>query len=102
MMEQRVIGSDGQFHVEDEAVDISVYGWEDWPSLPITRCSIIFYFFFFGKNLMIVPRHVGAAFTHQEVEVGPLVGLLHVVEVEPPVAALERRFRFLPGFSSSG
>src|SRR4030081_1087889 len=25
-----VIGHDGQFHVEDEAVDIGVYGWGDW------------------------------------------------------------------------
>jgi TRAP-type transport system small permease protein len=41
----RVIGSDGQFHVEDEAVDISVYGWEDWLTFALfwMMAVIVFY-----------------------------------------------------------
>ena len=37
---------------------------------------------------VVVARHEGAALADQEIEVGALVGLLHVVEVQPPVAAL--------------
>src|SRR3954449_809375 len=28
--QEHVLGPDGQFHVEDEAVDISIYGWGNW------------------------------------------------------------------------
>src|SRR3979409_505144 len=43
--QEPVIGSDGQFHVEDEAVDISVYGWEDWLSSALfwVMAVIVFY-----------------------------------------------------------
>jgi len=27
--QEHVLGADGQFHVEDEAVDVSIYGFED-------------------------------------------------------------------------
>jgi TRAP-type C4-dicarboxylate transport system permease small subunit len=43
--QEHVLGADGQFHVEDEAVDLSVYRWEDWASLVlfVTLASIVFY-----------------------------------------------------------
>ena len=43
--EEQVIGSDGQFHVEDEAVDISAYGWEDWLTFALfwIMASAVFY-----------------------------------------------------------
>ena len=35
----------GQFHVEDEAVDISVYGWEDWLTFALfwMMAAVVFY-----------------------------------------------------------
>jgi TRAP-type C4-dicarboxylate transport system permease small subunit len=43
--QEHVLGEDGQFHVEDEAVDLSVYRWEDWISLALfaVLASIVFY-----------------------------------------------------------
>jgi TRAP-type C4-dicarboxylate transport system permease small subunit len=40
-----VIGEDGSFHVTDEAVDLSVHGWEDWVSFALfwMMASIVFY-----------------------------------------------------------
>ncbi|HYD58271.1 MAG TPA: TRAP transporter small permease [Burkholderiales bacterium] len=40
-----VLGDDGQFHVEDEAVDISIYGWEDWVTLVlfVGMAGVLFY-----------------------------------------------------------
>src|SRR5918992_810158 len=45
---------------------------------------------------VVVAWHEGAAFADEEVEVGALVRLQHVVEVQLPVATLERRGRWLP------
>jgi TRAP-type C4-dicarboxylate transport system permease small subunit len=43
--QEHVLGEDGQFHVEDEAVDLGVYRWEDWISLAlfVTLAVIVFY-----------------------------------------------------------
>ena len=43
--QEHVLGEDGQFHVEDEAVDLAVYRWEDWASLALfaTLAFIVFY-----------------------------------------------------------
>src|SRR4051794_21236595 len=43
--EEHVLGSDGQFHVEDEAVDISIYGWEDWVTFLLfwIMAAVVFY-----------------------------------------------------------
>jgi TRAP-type C4-dicarboxylate transport system permease small subunit len=43
--QEHVLGDDGQFHVEDEAVDLGVYRWEDWASLAlfVTLAFIVFY-----------------------------------------------------------
>ena len=43
--QEHVLGADGQFHVEDEAVDISVYGWEDWVSFVLfwMMAAVVFY-----------------------------------------------------------
>jgi TRAP-type C4-dicarboxylate transport system permease small subunit len=43
--EEHVLGSDGQFHVEDEAVDISIYGWEDWITFALfwIMAAVVFY-----------------------------------------------------------
>ena len=40
-----ILGTDGQFHVEDEAVRLDVYGWEDWISFALfwTLAIIVFY-----------------------------------------------------------
>lgn len=40
-----VLGADGQFHVEDEQVDLRVYGWEDWVTLAlfIGMAGVLFY-----------------------------------------------------------
>jgi TRAP-type transport system small permease protein len=42
---EHVIGEDGQFHIADEAVDLSVYGWEDWATFVLfwTLAAIVFY-----------------------------------------------------------
>jgi TRAP-type C4-dicarboxylate transport system permease small subunit len=43
--QEKVIGNDGQFHVEDEAVDVSVYGFEDWITFVLfwIMAAIVFY-----------------------------------------------------------
>ena len=43
--QEHVLGDDGQFHVEDEAVDLGVYRWEDWASLAlfVMLAFIVFY-----------------------------------------------------------
>lgn len=43
--DQQVMGADGEFHVTDEAVDLSVYGWEDWASFLLfwVLAFIVFY-----------------------------------------------------------
>ena len=43
--QEHVLGEDGQFHVEDEAVDVSVYGWEDWVSFALfwIMAAVVFY-----------------------------------------------------------
>src|SRR5688572_33480365 len=50
----------------------------------------------FSYSLMIIARHEGAALADQEVEIRALVGLEHMIEVELPVAAIERRLGRLP------
>jgi TRAP-type C4-dicarboxylate transport system permease small subunit len=41
----QVLGGDGQFHVEDEAVDLSSYGWEDWVTFVLfwIMAAVVFY-----------------------------------------------------------
>ena len=43
--QEHVLGADGQFHVEDEVVDISVYGWEDWLTFALfwIMAAVVFY-----------------------------------------------------------
>ncbi|HYD08444.1 MAG TPA: TRAP transporter small permease [Reyranella sp.] len=43
--QDHVLGSDGQFHVEDEKVDISIYGWEDWVTFALfwMMAAVVFY-----------------------------------------------------------
>jgi TRAP-type C4-dicarboxylate transport system permease small subunit len=43
--QEHVLGPDGQFHVEDEAVDISIYGWEDWVTFVLfwMMAAVVFY-----------------------------------------------------------
>jgi TRAP-type transport system small permease protein len=43
--QEHVLGEDGQFHVVDEAVDVSVYGWEDWVSFALfwMMATVVFY-----------------------------------------------------------
>src|SRR5262245_52294216 len=43
--QEHVLDKDGQFHVEDEAVDISVYGWEDWVTFALfwVMAAVVFY-----------------------------------------------------------
>jgi TRAP-type C4-dicarboxylate transport system permease small subunit len=40
-----LIGADGEFHVEDEQVDISIYGWEDWVTFVLfwMMAAVVFY-----------------------------------------------------------
>ena len=33
--QEHVLGEDGQFHVQDEPIDLSGYGWEDWVALAL-------------------------------------------------------------------
>ena len=42
---QGLIGADGEFHVEDEKVDISIYGWEDWVTFVLfwMMAAVVFY-----------------------------------------------------------
>src|SRR2546426_8858467 len=49
---------------------------------------------------MIVARHEGAALADEKIEVGAFARLQHVIEVQLPVAALERRRGQLPVLSS--
>lgn len=43
--QEHVLGEDGQFHVEDEKVDLSSYGWEDWVSFVLfwVMAAVVFY-----------------------------------------------------------
>lgn len=43
--QEHVLGADGQFHVEDEKVDVSIYGWEDWLTFGLfwIMAGIVFY-----------------------------------------------------------
>ena len=43
--QEHVLGADGQFHVEDEAVRLDIYGWEDWASFALfwMLACIVFY-----------------------------------------------------------
>jgi len=43
--QEHVLGSDGLFHVEDEAVDLSSYGWEDWVTFALfwIMAAVVFY-----------------------------------------------------------
>jgi len=40
-----ILGADGQFHVADDAVDLSGYGWEDWLTFALfwALASVVFY-----------------------------------------------------------
>ena len=43
--QEHVLGADGQFHVEDEKVDIGIYGWEDWVTFVLfwMMAIVVFY-----------------------------------------------------------
>jgi len=43
--QEHVLGDDGQFHVEDEKVDIGIYGWEDWVTFVLfwMMAAVVFY-----------------------------------------------------------
>jgi TRAP-type C4-dicarboxylate transport system permease small subunit len=43
--QEHVLGEDGQFHVEDEAVDLGLYGWEDWVTFALfwMMAAVVFY-----------------------------------------------------------
>jgi TRAP-type C4-dicarboxylate transport system permease small subunit len=43
--QEHVLGEDGQFHVEDKAVDVSIYGWEDWVTFALfwMMAAVVFY-----------------------------------------------------------
>jgi len=43
--QDHVLGEDGQFHVDDEAVDLGVYGWEDWVTFALfwMMAAVVFY-----------------------------------------------------------
>lgn len=43
--QEHVLGEDGQFHIEDEAVDLGVYRWEDWIAFVLfwILAAIVFY-----------------------------------------------------------
>lgn len=45
---EQILGADGEFHVTDEPVDISVYAWEDWIAFGLfwTLAATVFYQFF--------------------------------------------------------
>src|SRR5712691_11367318 len=49
-----------------------------------------------GTALVVVARHEGAALAHEKVEIRAFVRLQHVIEVQAPVAARERRLGLLP------
>lgn len=87
---EQVLGADGEFHVTDEAVDLSVYGWEDWIASGLfwALAATVFYQFFtryalndsaswteeIARYLLICTVFVGAAMcvrrgTHIHVDV---------------------------------
>jgi TRAP-type C4-dicarboxylate transport system permease small subunit len=43
--EERVLGDDGQFHVTDEPIDVSIYAFEDWVSFALfwALAFVVFY-----------------------------------------------------------
>jgi len=43
--DEKIIDEEGHFHVEDEAVDISIYGWEDWVTFALfwIMAAVVFY-----------------------------------------------------------
>jgi len=43
--EEHVLGADGRFHVTDEEVRLSIYGWEDWIVLAVfwALAVVVFY-----------------------------------------------------------
>jgi TRAP-type C4-dicarboxylate transport system permease small subunit len=45
---EQILGADGEFHITDEPVDISVYAWEDWIAFGLfwTLAVTVFYQFF--------------------------------------------------------
>lgn len=45
---EQILGADGEFHVTDEPVDLSVYAWEDWISFALfwALAATVFYQFF--------------------------------------------------------
>jgi TRAP-type C4-dicarboxylate transport system permease small subunit len=45
---EHILGADGEFHITDEPVDISVYAWEDWVSFGLfwALAGTVFYQFF--------------------------------------------------------
>src|SRR5882762_6870562 len=49
-----------------------------------------------GTALVVVARHEGAALAHEKVEIGAFVRLQHVIEIEAPVAACQRRLGLFP------
>ena len=55
-----------------------------------------------GERLMVVPRHERAALADQEIEVGAIACLQHMVDVKLLVAALERRLGRLPARAARG
>jgi TRAP-type C4-dicarboxylate transport system permease small subunit len=45
---EQILGADGEFHITDEPVNISVYAWEDWIAFGLfwTLAGTVFYQFF--------------------------------------------------------
>ncbi len=43
--QDHILGADGEFHVTDEPIDLSIYGWEDWISLLVfwALAGVVFY-----------------------------------------------------------
>jgi TRAP-type C4-dicarboxylate transport system permease small subunit len=43
--QEHVLGADGQFHVEDEAVDLAQFGFEDWAAFALfwLMAAVVFY-----------------------------------------------------------
>jgi TRAP-type C4-dicarboxylate transport system permease small subunit len=43
--QEHVLGADGQFHVEDEAVDLAQFGFEDWVAFALfwLMAAVVFY-----------------------------------------------------------
>jgi len=44
-VDEHVLGADGRFHVADEKVRLSIYGWEDWIVLAVfwALAAVVFY-----------------------------------------------------------